>query len=139
MGMKPMSQSQRKPPGMFRQWPFSHRLLFSAHSSLSAVAITNTHRLYVQRRLSHQKCSLGCSEMDCFVCDLSSRIHLQRILPCMYSDMSPWYYGTQHCCCTCVSHLNTHQGLKTNIYSIVTMKINRYIKCMSSITSLLVD
>lgn len=35
VGMKPMSHSQRKPPGRFRQWPLSHRLPFSAHSSLS--------------------------------------------------------------------------------------------------------
>lgn len=42
VGMKPMSHSQRKPPGRFKQWPLSHRLLFSAHSSLSVVVITHT-------------------------------------------------------------------------------------------------
>lgn len=58
VGMKPMSQSQRKPPGMFRQWPFSHRLLFSAHSSLSAVAITNTHLLYMYKGSFHTRNAL---------------------------------------------------------------------------------
>ena len=46
--MKPISHSQRKPPGTFRQWPFSHRLPFSAHSSLSAVItyIAGKHKMH---------------------------------------------------------------------------------------------
>lgn len=34
-GVKPISHSQRYPPGIFRHCPFSHRLIFSAHSSMS--------------------------------------------------------------------------------------------------------
>lgn len=36
VGVKPISHSQRYPPGAFRHWPFSHRFTLSAHSSMSA-------------------------------------------------------------------------------------------------------
>lgn len=36
VGVKPMSQSQRCPPGVLRHWPFSQRSTLSAHSSTSA-------------------------------------------------------------------------------------------------------
>lgn len=48
------------------------------------------------------------------MCDLSKRIHLQRIRPCTRIDRSPWCWDSRRCCCTCVSHSNTHPGLKRN-------------------------
>ncbi len=41
VGVKPISHSQRYPPGAFKHWPFSHRFTLSAHSSMSAEKYTN--------------------------------------------------------------------------------------------------
>lgn len=83
----------------------THRYLQS-HTHTESVSTK-----YIRGSFKGLKC--GLRNWFC-MCDLSKRIHLQRIRPCTRIDKSPWCWDSQHCCCTCVSHLSIHPGLKHN-------------------------